>query len=130
MRHGNDFLGLCRRDFRGRRSVSARHQDDERQLSGRAELLRGGDRLPRRPIQFSIPLFGDDQNHHITRASSRSLRTSSFAASAAEPPMLCVFLALSGRYRLTIFSRGEADAGALTLRISFFLAAMMPLSVA
>ena len=63
-------------------------------------------------------------------ASSRNLRTSSLAASAGEPDMICVFFVFSGTYRLTIFWRAAEPGGAATLRISFFFAAMMPLSVA
>ena len=52
-------------------------------------LLGGGPEL-------AVLLLGDDEDHAMTRASSRSLRTSSFAASAGEPPMIWVFLPFSG----------------------------------
>ncbi len=49
--------------------------------------------------RLSVPsrLFGDDENHQITLASSRSTRTSSFAASAGEPPIMRVCFDFSGR---------------------------------
>src|SRR5262245_44495159 len=97
-----------------------------------SQLLRAGDGFPGRPIELSVALFGDHENHWITLASSRRERTSSFAASAAEPEIMCVFLAFSGGYNATIrlFVAEVAVAGKGTLRISFFFAAMMPLSVA
>jgi len=52
-----------------------------------------------------------------------------FAASAGDPPISCVFLLFSGAYRATMRCLGAAASDAAT-RISFFFAAMMPLSVA
>ncbi len=52
--------------------------------------------LPAGPVQGPALLFGDDQNHEITRASSRSAATSALAASAGLPPIICVCLRFSG----------------------------------
>ena len=59
------------------------------------QLLRRRDRLQAGAIELAVLLFRDDENHR-TRASSRSRLTSSFAASAAEPPIITVCLAFCG----------------------------------
>ena len=81
-----------------------------------------------RAIQLAVPLLDDDEDHR-TRASSRSTRTSSFAASPGDPVIWCVSFARAGSARPTIVCIGCAS-GIATFRISFFLAAMMPFSVA
>ena len=65
------------------------------------------------------------------RLFSRSLRTSSFAASAGEPPMTCVCLGLLGSVQADDRLQGATLATIpAAFLISFFFAAMMPLSVA
>src|ERR1700733_9388639 len=92
------------------------------------DLLRGGDGLPGGAIQLAATVLRDHHDEgprgQITLASSLSLRTSSFAASAGEPSMIWVFFPFSGTFSWTIFCRGETPAGAATVRMSFFLAAM------
>jgi hypothetical protein len=61
------------------------------------QLLRAHDGFPGGAIELApTTAFCDDQDHAITRASSRSRRTSSLAASAGEPEISCVFLPFSG----------------------------------
>ena len=63
----------------------------------RRQLLRRGDRFPRRAIQRAVALFGDDEDHAITRASSRSRAHQLLARPRpASPAISCVFLAFSG----------------------------------
>src|SRR5688572_26238017 len=93
------------------------------------QLLRRRDGFPAGAIELAVFLFGDDENHR-TLASSRSRLTSSFAASPGEPPIITVCLAFCGAYSAVIFCRAAPAAAGATLAISFFFAAMMPLSVA
>jgi len=89
----DDFFHLRRRQLA--RDVSdAAARDEHGDVA--VHLLRCGNRFPRRAIELPVALFGNDDDHGITRTSSRSLRTSSFAASAGEPPMICVFFPFSG----------------------------------
>ena len=68
------------------------------QLEWSARLLRRGNRFPRRSIDATVTLFGNDEHHGCnTRASSRRRVTSSLAASAGEPEIIWVFLPFSGK---------------------------------
>src|SRR5262249_45221809 len=96
---------LDRQDFGGlrgsgggphTRGVRARDEDGGRRSWSLGPPLRADDRLPRGAIEFAVALLGNDENHAMTRASSRSFRTSSFAASAGDPSMSWVFLPFSG----------------------------------
>src|SRR5688572_15426749 len=94
------------------------------------ELLSRSDRFPRCAMQLAALLFGNHEDHPITRASSLSFWTSALAASAGEPEIICVCFVLRGTSRpATLVRAAGSDAGA-TLRISFFFAAMMPFNVA
>ena len=68
---------------------------DDNGRTGR-QVLRGCDGFPRRPTERAVALLGDDQNHAITRASSRSFLTSVAAASEAEPASISVRFVFSG----------------------------------
>jgi hypothetical protein len=76
--------------------VRARAGQRDRDRLAAGELLHRRHRFPGGAIQLAAALFADDEDHAITRASSRSRRTSSFAASAADPWISCVFLLFSG----------------------------------
>src|SRR4029077_18633112 len=113
--------------------IRDRNKHGERLIAlGSRQLLRASNRLPRRSIEFSASLLADDENHGMTLASSLSRCTSSLAASAGDPEIMCVFLAFSGGYiaRIRLFDAAVAAGGSGDFRISFFFAAMMPLSVA
>ena len=96
----DDHLVDGRRRKLGRDGVDAGSED--RDLDGRAGLLSGSNRFPRRAIERPIALLGDDKSHERTLASSRSFATSCLAASAAEPEIICVCLAFSGNDTLRI----------------------------
>src|SRR5262249_25395559 len=130
----HDFLHGCRGEFRRHSGdIRAQNKNTDRliALCG-SQLLRAGDRLPRGAIELSGALLTDHENHWITLASSLRTLTSSLAASAGDPEIMCVFLAFSGGYsaRMRVFVAAAAAAGSGDLRISFFFAAMIPLSVA
>ena len=97
---GDDLLDLGSRELRGDAAdAGSRNQHRDRAVAAghRRQLLRGDDGFPGRAIELPVTvLFGDDEDHAITRASSRSRRTSSLAASAGEPPISWVFLPFSG----------------------------------
>jgi len=76
----------------GRRGLGAQDRDGHRP----AGLLRRRDSLPAGLVERAALLFGDDENHEITRASSRSAATRAFAASAGLPPIICVCFRFSG----------------------------------
>jgi hypothetical protein len=118
---------------RGRREL-ARHGVEgvagDRNLQRPARLLCRGDRFPRRAIQGAAALLGDDQHAHwITLASSRKLHDQLprdvGRRAGQQLGLLSPFPA--GRARRSAASAGRP--GAAALRISFFFAAMMPLSV-
>ena len=100
----------------GRRELLAPHRPPTAPSASTAigmragQLLRGGNRLPARAIERAVALFGDDENHR-TLASSRSRRTSSFAASAGEPPIICVCLLRVGSASATICCAGCRPGG-------------------
>ena len=85
--------------------VSAGNADDHGG-TGR-QVLRGGDGFPRRAIELAAALLGDDEDHAITRASSRSFLTSVAAASDAEPASISVCFVFSGTYSDNTSSRGR-----------------------
>src|SRR5262249_2916634 len=122
----DDFLHLRGSELGGHGRDTRTKDSDGHRLTGR-ELLARGHSFPARAIELARPMFSDDENHPMTRASSLSLRTSSFAASAGDPAISCVFLLFSGAYRATIRCFGAAAASGAATRISFFFAAMMPL---
>jgi hypothetical protein len=92
----DDLRDGGRRQLRGDASdVGARHGDGDR-LPGAGQQLGRRDGLPRRAVEPPLALFGDDEDHAITLASSRSFRTSAAAASAADPFSISVCLVLTG----------------------------------
>ena len=95
------------------------------------QLLRGGNRFPARAIELAVRLFGDDENHR-TRASSRSRRTSSLRGLGrrAADHLRLLRLLRRQRQRDDLLRAAAGPAGGATFLISFFFAAMMPLSVA
>src|SRR5437762_359910 len=100
----HDFMDGGSRQVRPKRTeIRTRNQDRNRRscrlIALGGQLLRASDGFPRRAVEFSATLLTDDQNHWITRASSRRRRTSSLAASVADPLIMCVFLPFSGGYK-------------------------------
>ena len=95
-RSDRDDLGNVGRRDLGRRAchVAAGDGHDDRLAS--REVLRGRDGFPRGAVEGAVPLLGDDEDHAITLASSRSLRTSVEAASAADPVMISVCFVFCG----------------------------------
>ena len=90
---GHHFLHLRRPELgRHRIDVRAEHRNRDGRV---AQLLRGRDGFPRRAIELAASLLSNNENQ-MTRASSRSRRTSSLAASAGAPAIICVFLLFSG----------------------------------
>ena len=80
----------------GRRSARRRRHAHRAGCAGDLrELLRAGDGFPAGAIELAVLLLGDDENHR-TRASLASRLTSSFAASAGEPPIITVCFAFCG----------------------------------
>ena len=117
--------GELRRDAHPRRR-RARH------LERAAGLLRRRNRFPRRAIDATVTLFGNDEHHGcITLASSRRRLTElprRFGRRAGNHLRLLAFLRkVHAENPLRRLSRAAAGA---TLRISFFFAAMIPLRVA
>ena len=95
------------------------HCDLHRHRSAR-QLLRRRNGLPARAIELAVFLFRDHENHR-TLASSRSRLTSSFAASAGEPPIITVCLDFCGAYNATIFCRATSGGRAGHLGDLFLL---------
>lgn len=93
--HGDDLGHLRLGQFgrRGRHPLPQHRHFNGDALAG--QLLGGRHGLPAGAIQLVVPLFRNDENHS-TRASSRSRRTSSAAASAGEPPIITVCFAFCG----------------------------------
>src|SRR5262249_8085425 len=97
MLDGHDLFDLGGSEFAGdRRRARARNRNRDWRAADASQLLGSGNGFPRGAVQLAVALFGNDEDHWTTRASSRSLRTSSFAASAGDPGMSCVFFAFSG----------------------------------
>ena len=84
------------------------------------QLLRGRNRLPGGAIERAVALLGNDQ-YHRARASSRSRRTRSLAASAGEPAIISVCLLRVGRAKATISCDGGSPPAAATLPDLFLL---------
>src|SRR6185369_8731019 len=106
------------------------------------QLLRRGDRFPRDARDLSVPQLHDHPDlarHHSTLASFCSFSTSVAATFLASPSSICAPEPLCGKDTATISRREPAaptcpasrprSAGVCTA-ISFFFAAMIPLSEA
>jgi hypothetical protein len=91
----HDLGDVGRRDL-GRRPCHVAAGDGNGDRLASREVLRSGDGFPRGAVERAIPLLGDDEDHAITLASSRSLRTSVEAASTADPVMISVCLVFCG----------------------------------
>ena len=124
----DDHFGrLGRGELRASRvDAGSEHRDLDR-LAG---LLRRGDRFPRGAIELPVPLFGDDQDHadhprFVAQLLHQRLR--GLGRRAGEHLRL---LPLLREIDADDPLRRVAAAAGATLRISFFFAAMMPLSVA
>ena len=129
---GEHLLDLRRRQLGDRRGrAAAEHGDADRP----AERLRGGDGFP--VARLSAP----SRCSAMTRIMARTSRTAGVLAQgahqlargvgAAVPSIMRVCFCFSGTCRPTICDqRRQAGRRASTSRISFFFAAMIPLSVA
>src|SRR3954447_12621037 len=126
VRDRENLAHVCRSQLAGDRIDRG---PEHRDLHRGAGILSRGNRFPGGAIQRAVARLPNDQDHNAL-ASSRSRFTRSLAASAAPPEIICVFFPFSGKYTLAIRCMGADTAVPATFLISFFLAAMMPLSVA
>src|SRR5580704_16367252 len=134
-----DMVELLIRKFR-RKAFDALSQHGGRDglLQFARELLAGGQRLPRHAAPgrraLDRALFHDHQNAHMTRASNFSFSTSFAAASLGGPSNNWVCLDRPGRYTRLSWMEEAVEAApnpaAVTLRISLFLAFLIPMRVA
>src|ERR1700722_3067586 len=112
---------------------SLRADHDRRNILRGREAQCGIKRLPTRALDLAIALFQHKKDTHSTRASVFSFSTRAAAASLAEPRKICVDFCLIGAEicsSVTTDVLSTPSSAAFTVRSSFVLARLIPISVA